>query len=100
MERIVVRGKLAGTSVEAKFEGNTPAYALLGLGLNANFHTKLIAREVESAISVLDILGSPVDRADLISSLLLETEELYDRANSDNSWSCSGGTSLLAATGS
>lgn len=83
---VTFRGrKLAGTLVEAKFSGNAPIYALLGLGLNANFHTKLIAGDVESAITVLDILGSDIDRAGLISSILLETEHLYDQVRSGRS---------------
>jgi BirA family biotin operon repressor/biotin-[acetyl-CoA-carboxylase] ligase len=78
--------KLAGVLVEAKIAGNAPEYALLGLGLNANFHTSLIRDWTENATTVLDILGSPVDRAALISSILLETEQLYDWMNSEDSY--------------
>lgn len=73
--------KLAGTMVEAKFSGNALVYALLGLGLNANFNSRLISERVENAITLLDILGSPVDRAELISQILLEIERLYDQVS-------------------
>jgi len=75
--------KLAGTLVEAKFLGNTVTSALLGIGLNANFHAKTI--EIENATTVLDILGSSVDRAELVSSILLTLERLYDDASSGSS---------------
>jgi BirA family biotin operon repressor/biotin-[acetyl-CoA-carboxylase] ligase len=77
--------KLAGILVEAKIAGNAPAYVLLGLGLNANFHASLVRRSAENATTVLDALGSPVDRAKLISSILFETELLYDQMNSGGS---------------
>jgi len=77
--------KLAGTIVEAKFSGNALAYALLGLGLNANFDSKLISERVENATTLLDILGSPVDRAELISQILLEVESLYDQVSRGDS---------------
>jgi BirA family biotin operon repressor/biotin-[acetyl-CoA-carboxylase] ligase len=68
---VVFQGhKLAGTLVEAKLRGNTPRYALLGLGLNANFPGALLASEVEDATTLFDILGSPVDREELISQIL------------------------------
>jgi BirA family biotin operon repressor/biotin-[acetyl-CoA-carboxylase] ligase len=77
--------KLAGILVEARIAGNAPAFVLLGLGLNANFHAGLIRHWTENATTVLDILGSSVDRAGLISSILLETEHLYDWMNSADS---------------
>jgi BirA family biotin operon repressor/biotin-[acetyl-CoA-carboxylase] ligase len=77
--------KLAGVLVEAKIVGNVPAYLLLGLGLNANFHASLIRHWTENATTVLDALGSPIDRTELISSILLETEQLYDWMNMGDS---------------
>jgi BirA family biotin operon repressor/biotin-[acetyl-CoA-carboxylase] ligase len=78
--------KLAGTMVEASFKGNAIVYALLGLGLNANFPASLISQSAEDPVTLLDILGSAVDRGELIASLLHETEDLYDAL-------CSGETS-------
>lgn len=70
--------KLAGVLAEARFRGNLPEFALLGLGVNANFHKSLIGATNEKSTSVLDVLGWPIDRIPLICSMLLETEQLYD----------------------
>jgi BirA family biotin operon repressor/biotin-[acetyl-CoA-carboxylase] ligase len=74
--------KLAGTLVEAKFSGNRPTYALLGIGLNVNFQASEITNEAESATTVLDILGHAVDMAELVCSILLEVERLCDELDS------------------
>jgi BirA family biotin operon repressor/biotin-[acetyl-CoA-carboxylase] ligase len=75
--------KIAGILVEASLRGNTVASALLGVGLNANFHANMM--EVERATTLLDILGSSVDREELISSILLSAERLYDQVSSGSS---------------
>ena len=70
--------KLGGALAESKFRGNTLECVLLGLGLNVNFHRKLIAAGAQRAITTLDILGSEIDRAEVISHILLELEQLYE----------------------
>lgn len=75
---VVDRRKLAGVLVETKFSGNVLEFALLGLGVNANFHASLMQGISERSASLLDHLGSPVDREAFICSLLQETERLYD----------------------
>lgn len=72
--------KLGGTLVESKFRGNTLECVLLGLGLNANFHSRLIATDAVRATTTLDILGHDIDRAEAISHILLELEQLYEHA--------------------
>ena len=70
--------KLGGTLAESKFKGNTLECVLLGLGLNVNFHSKLIAADAVRATTTLDILGSDIDRAEAISYILFELEQLYE----------------------
>ncbi len=70
--------KLGGTIAESKFTGNKLEWVLLGLGLNVNFHSKLIATGAIRSISTLDILGSHIDRAEVIANILLRLEQLYE----------------------
>ena len=68
--------KVSGTLVQGKTKGNELEYAMLGIGINANFHTKLISNVAPAATTLLDILGHEVDREQLISKLLSEIEYL------------------------
>jgi BirA family biotin operon repressor/biotin-[acetyl-CoA-carboxylase] ligase len=72
-------GKLGGTLAESKFRGNTLECVLLGLGLNVNFQSGLIAAGAMRSITTRDILGSDIDRAEVISHILLELEQLYEQ---------------------
>ena len=81
---VVDDSKLAGVLVETRFDGNRPEFALLGLGVNANFHKSLISAINEKSTSLLDVLDLPIDRVPIICSMLSETEQLYDSL-------CSGG---------
>jgi BirA family biotin operon repressor/biotin-[acetyl-CoA-carboxylase] ligase len=74
--------KLGGALAESKFRGNTLEYVLLGLGLNVNFHSSLITTGAVRSITTLDILGSDIDRAEVISHILLELEQLYEQVRS------------------
>ncbi len=74
--------KLAGVLVEARFTGDALEFALLGIGINANFPASLIRGVNEKSTSLVDILGYPVDRVAVVCSLLQETEGLYDRVTS------------------
>jgi BirA family biotin operon repressor/biotin-[acetyl-CoA-carboxylase] ligase len=75
-------GKLAGVSVEAKTVGNELEYAILGMGINANFPSNLL-REIRGATTLQEICNSVVDRERVISSILAETEELNRTLTSD-----------------
>ena len=77
--------KLGGTLAEGKFSGNDLEHVLLGLGLNANFSRELIAAQAVPATTTQDILGHDVDKAELISSILLELERLYEEASAGES---------------
>jgi len=70
--------KIAGVAVEAKSKGNQLTYALLGVGINANFESSQISTLGLPATSLQSILGAPINREKLICSVLLETERLYE----------------------
>jgi BirA family biotin operon repressor/biotin-[acetyl-CoA-carboxylase] ligase len=76
---VVGQRKLAGILAEAKVHGNELSYVLLGVGVNVNFRSFSIEGARQQPISILDLVGVPIDRALLISSILLEVEQLLDR---------------------
>lgn len=75
--------KLAGVLAETKFKGNQVEYALLGVGINANFHSTTLGELSSKATSLEDLLGSPVDRGAVIALLLMEIENVYELASSN-----------------
>lgn len=80
---VVGERKLAGVLAESKLRGNRLAFALLGMGINANFHSFPVDGADKQPISLLDTVGSPIDRASVIASILLEVEQLLDRSRMD-----------------
>ncbi len=83
---VVANGrKLAGVLVEAKSKGNQLDYALLGVGINANFPISLIKQVDQGSTSLLDLLGSPINRENMISSILSEIEYLNELVSSKHS---------------
>ncbi len=77
--------KVAGVLVEAKSKGNELDYALLGIGINANFPIRTIKEVSQHSTSLLDIVGSPVNRESTISLILSEIEYLNDLVSSKHS---------------
>ena len=75
--------KLAGVLAETKFKGNQIEYALLGVGINANFPSTTLGELSPKATSLEDLLGSPVDREAIIALLLREIENVYELASSN-----------------
>jgi BirA family biotin operon repressor/biotin-[acetyl-CoA-carboxylase] ligase len=75
--------KLAGVIAEAKFEGNQLKYAVVGVGINANFHSHVLGVVGSTSISLEDLLGFGVDREQVVGLLLAELENVYDWASSD-----------------
>jgi BirA family biotin operon repressor/biotin-[acetyl-CoA-carboxylase] ligase len=75
---MVNRKKVAGVLVESRSEGNTIAYALLGIGINANFHSAELKTHAMKATTLLEVAGSPVDRNTVICDILLSIERLLD----------------------
>jgi len=79
---VVGSQKLAGVLAEATFIGNQLQYTLLGIGINANFRSSEIKEISPAPTTLLELLGSPIDREKLICELLLETEHMYELASS------------------
>jgi BirA family biotin operon repressor/biotin-[acetyl-CoA-carboxylase] ligase len=74
---VVDNRKIAGVLAEAKSKGNELAYAILGLGINANFSIDEIGAPTNAA-TLQSLLGAPIDRVALICRVLLEVENLYE----------------------
>ncbi len=73
--------KLGGMLTELRPEGDRIAYAVLGLGLNANLSRRddtLPADLLGEIASLSDALGHAVDRAELLAAILLRCEVWYD----------------------
>ena len=75
--------KLAGVLAETKFKGNQVEYALVGVGINANFHSTTLGELSSNATSLEELVGSPVDREAIIALLLLEIENVYELASAN-----------------
>jgi BirA family biotin operon repressor/biotin-[acetyl-CoA-carboxylase] ligase len=72
---VMVDGKkLAGVLAECKSMGNVPTWALLGIGINANFPSDELRSLATKSVTLLDILGSPIDRNSLVCEILLSIE--------------------------
>ncbi|MGD0176623.1 MAG: biotin--[acetyl-CoA-carboxylase] ligase [Candidatus Bathyarchaeia archaeon] len=83
--------KLAGVIAGTKFKGDQLEYALLGVGINANFHAVRLGELGPKSTSLQDLLGSPVEREAMIALLLMEIENVYELASSN----LNGAMSLL-----
>ena len=75
---VVHERKLAGVLAESISKGNTFAYIILGLGINANFLPSEIPSIRGISTSLMEILGGQVDREELICEILRNMEEIYD----------------------
>lgn len=74
--------KISGILLEASAEPDRVEYVLVGIGVNANFIPRLLPAPLDQkSTSVLEVLGEKIDRASLLSSILTESEELYDLAS-------------------
>jgi BirA family transcriptional regulator, biotin operon repressor / biotin---[acetyl-CoA-carboxylase] ligase len=72
--------KLGGMLAELELAGEQVAYAVLGLGLNANMDFAAAPADLtDTAVSLALILGHEVDRAALLAALLARFEQHYDR---------------------
>jgi len=76
--------KLAGVLTETLRSGDTVAHAVLGIGLNVSQREDDFPTELRGcAVSLAMVTGTNVDRACLLSELLLQLEADYDRAQSE-----------------
>jgi BirA family biotin operon repressor/biotin-[acetyl-CoA-carboxylase] ligase len=67
--------KLGGLLVETTVEGERLSSAVIGIGLNVNWHRSTMPAEIAAgATSLADLAGHPIDRVALLGSLLDELD--------------------------
>jgi len=76
---VVIRSdKVSGVLAESRFEGNTYAFTLLGIGVNVNFQSSLLQHVNQNATTILSELNRPTDISLMASKILNETEQILD----------------------
>lgn len=76
--------KLAGSLVETKLAGETPQYAVVGLGVNVNFPSSLLV-DTGNATTISESVGHSVDTVPLVSRILFEFECSYENVEKGRS---------------
>ena len=75
---VLVGGKkVCGILVESDVQGETVAYAVIGIGMNVNLRAADFPEISSTATSLSDEMGGEVSLAGMIRQLLVEIEELY-----------------------
>jgi BirA family biotin operon repressor/biotin-[acetyl-CoA-carboxylase] ligase len=73
--------KVCGILMEVSAEPERINYVLVGIGVNANFSVGFLGSDLQTrSTTLMDELGQKVDRAQLLSSILLDSEQLYQLA--------------------
>lgn len=76
---VVLGGKkICGILTELRMDGNGIRYLVVGIGINANV-PEFPAELRETAVSLSQVLGKNVDRAELMAECLFWFEEYYER---------------------
>ncbi len=70
--------KVAGILSEIGVRSGTPAFLVVGLGINVNLPKAYLADLAPGATSLLALTGYPVSRVQLLDRLLVEIERRYD----------------------
>ena len=73
-------GKVGGILVESALRGEAVAFAVCGIGLNVNLRGAALGPFPDAALApatLLDLVGGPVSREDLLLHLLRELGRLY-----------------------
>ncbi|MGQ9759995.1 MAG: biotin--[acetyl-CoA-carboxylase] ligase [Candidatus Methanomethylicaceae archaeon] len=79
---LIDQRKVCGILLESSTETDRVEYVIAGIGLNANITLRDLPDAIRcSAISLYDILGTKVDRAELLSKILKNSEDLYISAS-------------------
>ena len=74
--------KICGVLTEASIEPDNVDYVIVGIGVNVNFSSDSLPNGIRAgAISTFDITGKKADRAELLCSILRESERLYIEAS-------------------
>jgi BirA family biotin operon repressor/biotin-[acetyl-CoA-carboxylase] ligase len=75
---VLINGKkVCGILIESEVCGSRVAYAVVGIGINANFRTADFPENFPLATSLADELKEEVSRLDMIRRLFVEIESLY-----------------------
>lgn len=75
---LIDQRKVCGILLEASTETDRVDYIIAGIGINVNTSLTDLPSEIRnSAISLRDVLGTKVDRAELLSVILKNSEDLY-----------------------
>ncbi|MCC6013210.1 MAG: biotin--[acetyl-CoA-carboxylase] ligase [Candidatus Verstraetearchaeota archaeon] len=78
---IINNRKLCGILLEGDIELDKVNFVTVGIGINANFPSSILPDDLKiSAISLYDILGKNIDRAELLCKILENSENLYIQA--------------------
>lgn len=73
--------KVCGILVELGMEMDAINYVVVGIGINANLRSEELPGDMAArATSLLQVLGRPVNRVELLASVLKYLEWLYDQA--------------------
>ena len=76
---VQIRGrKLAGILIEAELTGESPSFALVGIGLNVNLDTSVEPEIAEIAVSLRDVLGCELTREAVLAAVLGAFEQWYE----------------------
>jgi BirA family biotin operon repressor/biotin-[acetyl-CoA-carboxylase] ligase len=75
---ILIKGKkVCGILIENEVKGDKVNFAIIGIGINANFDLSAFPEISDIATSLSHELGAEISKAELIISLLSELEQLY-----------------------
>ncbi len=74
---LINRKKVCGILIESEVCGSRAAYAIVGIGINANLRTADFPEILPAATSLADELKREVSRLDIIRRLFVEIERLY-----------------------
>ncbi|MCX8182458.1 MAG: biotin--[acetyl-CoA-carboxylase] ligase [Candidatus Methanomethyliaceae archaeon] len=84
---LIDRRKVCGILLEASTEIDRVDYVIAGIGINVNTSLTDLPSEIcDSAVSLCDIIGTKIDRAELLCGILKNSEDLYLEA-SENGFS-------------
>jgi len=71
--------KVCGILTEGQIKGKTLSFAILGIGINANFNIEALSPHLrETATTLREALGKEIERETLLCELLSEIESSYE----------------------
>ena len=77
---LINKKKVCGILVDSIFKGNKIDYMIIGIGININFRTKILPKEIISNSTTLrDEYGKEIDIDEFLSKFLDNFNELYQK---------------------